>query len=146
MKAAILSIILLFAVLSPQTASATESVNMDGAWWQTLSETTKVYVVEGMIEAYESGWTEGQAEARGRTQRLLHSSFVKQSLSANVYKKFSTLMLSKPTRFSKTFGTYQHEIDDFYANYPNAIQLSVGSLLGCLNDNPVITCDELGKL
>jgi hypothetical protein len=131
---------------------AADKVVMNRAWWNdTIPEGARVYIIEGSTDAYQSGWLAGST-AEG--VRVLNEA--REVLPATALDEVHTIVYRKeqsgeyasfdalPT-FSKTFGEYEKEISGFYTTYPNAGDAEFGEILGCLSDNPQITCSDLAK-
>ena len=112
---------LLFA-LAP--AGATTSVSMDGSWWRDLPESSKVYVAQGLITGFEAGYNSGAAQTIDLDGPNSESN------------KLSKRALNHVPHFSKTFGTYVHEISDFYENNPEQEISLVGTIFRCFADDP----------
>lgn len=86
--------------------------------------------VQGLIEGYESGARAGAIAAMVsiKDQRVLSDSY-------------SYVLFHRP-RFTKTFATYIHAIDDFYANYRDIGDATPGEFFDALVDGSQITMDQ----
>lgn len=108
-----------FFILIPCAASADESITMDGNWWQSLSEHEQVNVVQGMVASAEDVFDSGV--------------FADNLLILEKYPKVNPTSPNTP-RYSHTFGFYAHEIQDFYALHSDKLNVRVGSLFACMDD------------
>ncbi len=122
------------SALTAAPAFATTTITMDGKWWQGLPQDSKVYVIQGMMVAYTIGWIDGVGSLA--TAGPTPPETVKDTMA---------YMGKLAPDFSKSFGTYVHEIDDFYIDHPKSLDLSTGTVLGCLADKPVGVCKEILK-
>lgn len=135
-----------FLSLAFAIGRATTTVSMDGSWWQELSQPARVYVVEGMTDAYESGYIDGARDRSDAVYAVLNPQQSPKSVSSSESQRIQNAANSwVMPRYSKTFGSYVNEITDFYANYPNKTNIGVGALMGCLRDDSPHSCDEIGK-
>jgi len=129
-------------------ARATETVEFDGVWWAGLSELQKVSVVQGIIGAFPSGWISGAVK-----QQELNEQAVRRASTLTYAEKAKVLAILKQDSalavtpsFSKTFGTYIHGIDDFFANHPDRMTVHPEYMIDCLQDAPTRSCDSVGEL
>lgn len=142
----VLALTILLSLLSPSSLAATESASMDGNWWRSLPEATKVYVVQGMITAFTVAWSDGYGkgnyDAQGAVIGLAKNHKLTPDQQLQLFDAMSSDLAGAAgsVSFSKTFDKYVDEINDFYANYPNATQKPVGFVLGCLTDKPIYAC------
>jgi len=138
------------------TASAVELVNADYGWWSVLSEDTKTNVIDGATDAYINGWQRG-SDAEGvridtAASNAASAGLITQSaadyIHATVYKKDGSghyVSYQKTPVFGKTFGAYQALVDNFYARFSSSRKATIGDVLTCLVDDPVLKCDDIAK-
>jgi len=129
------SFIIATLIYSINAARATESIMMDGNWWSALSESQKLAVTEALDDAIPIAFENGYWNAQG---------YFKQSLSKADFD--SDVPSSLLPSYSKTFGVYKSEIDDFYDRHPDAMSVTISQVFLCLNDNGVgLSCDQVAK-
>ena len=123
----------------------TELLTADGNWWQsTVPYESQVYVIQGILDAYDEGWSDGALDQSNRILKELEAtkmSPANQELVLGIaYRKDSGsgfAELAREPRFSRTFGYYTAAISDYYARHPSAMSnTTVGKVVGCLADNP----------
>src|SRR5262249_19882405 len=122
----------------PSSSLATESVTMDGVWWQQLSDEAKLYAVQSMVDSYQIGYLQGSATV---LKKILFSKI--GSTSGGMKAVADAMKSNRVPEFSKTFGTYVDQINDFYASNPAKAGIRVGLVIGCLSDHPVVQCSDL---
>ncbi len=59
----LLALAMIMGLLASSPCMATERVDFDGAWWQTLSEGQKLIAVEGFIVAYTGAYDDAIQDA-----------------------------------------------------------------------------------
>ena len=107
----------------------------DNRWWGSLQHTEKLHVVEGMLDAFDEGYRFGSSEALIWVSQYEHRN---KTWAAN------SIHLVRYLRFSKSTEMYVSEINNFYSKYPDdASNVSVGQILGCLADSPILSCAEV---
>jgi len=130
-----------------------QGVSADAGFWSAMNVSQRTQVVEGAIDAYVSGWVEGTSAEGARIDRevlvaadahvldasasLFVHDVVNQKDSNGRYRAFA----HEPT-YSKTFGAYAAQIDDFYARFPRSSGVTVGEVLTCLADEPIRSCRD----
>lgn len=69
---------------------------------------------------------------------------------ASKYSRSQVNVLSTAGRlvpkFSRTFAFYVAAITDFYATHSNVSRVPIGAIMSCLQDTPLLTCDQLAKV
>ena len=120
-------------------ATATTSVRFDAEWWRGLTDSEKVKVVQGAMSGYTEGVHDGVTSMRSQLRVVLMNNGTSASRADQIIKRFSV----PNSDFSKTFGTYIHEVGDFYDNYPSASGAEVGNTLLCLTDQPTFDCSTV---
>jgi hypothetical protein len=93
----------------------------------------KLYAVILAIGAYARGYENGYIIAYTRSG----STTSPDKIIAGMHRTLPT--------FSHTFGFYVSAVDDFYNIHPTAIQAPVEAVIGCLQDKPYISCDEVAQ-
>jgi hypothetical protein len=130
-------------------AGMASEITMDRSWWNdTIPEASRVWVVAGMTDAFGAGYSAGVGEEDTRILReagaVLPASSV-DALKAVAYRQNNSGSFEStenaPT-FSRTFGFYEAAITDYYNTHPSA-NTSIGWIMGCLADNPQLSCDQL---
>lgn len=112
---------------------ATESVTLDGVWWNQLPVSAKVYVIEGMIGAYQQAYLDGKGAAARYVIR--HPTTEPGLLPIKIDDEVPV------PNFTKLFGTYLNEINDYYANNPDVVtKINAASVLSCLSDGSSGSC------
>ncbi len=128
------ALVLAFVIIAP--AKATDLVSFDGTWWTGLTDVQQLIAIEGLLTGYKEGYNSGYIAAGVNDVNHYHSTRTQAQLtgdpSANVY-------------FSKTFGTYQQEVTDFYSQYSSSMTVTVGNVMACLSDDPQFTCAQVSK-
>ena len=117
-------------------ARATEFVSLDGTWWTSLTDEGQLTAIQGILSGYESGYNNGYIAAGVNDVLHYHSTRSGPQLTGDP---------SSSTHFSKTFGTYQQEVTDFYSRFTSSMSVTVGDVLSCLSDDPQFTCDQVSK-
>ena len=117
-------------------ALATETISTDAVWWNSLDESQQDLAVLASMEAFWEGFGAGTATQESYdTLSTSGGHKVRESLRPPIPR----------VEFSKTIGTYRHEITDFYVNHPEASTETIGGILWCLSDEPLLSCDEIAK-
>ncbi len=124
-------------VLYARATTATETVRMDAAWWNDLSEAAKTTAVQGMLVGFSAGEEFGYSRAHSlvRNDHSPNAAHFEKLLYAHYQSGRAT--------FSKTFGTYVHEVSDLYANNPSIADHAVREFFGCFADRPQVSCDDV---
>jgi hypothetical protein len=131
---------------------AAEGINLDRSWWNdTVPEQSRVWVVAGLTDAYNSAWEFGNTAEGVRIEReagaVLPASSM-AALHAIIYRKNANgryASFDTEPRFSRTFGFYEAGISDFYETHSGAAEATVGMVIGCLADKPQVTCDQVAS-
>src|SRR5260370_36191095 len=72
-------------LLSFGAGMATEYQSQDARWWrETVPASARVFVVEGMLDAYDSGWRDGAEAQEDRVTAALAARYVKSMTLADV--------------------------------------------------------------
>lgn len=138
--------IFLFALLAMR-ASASTTVTFDSVWWNGLSQDEQIVAVEGAIDSYQQGYTNGAIALSGTVHdyMLQHVKVSdRDSIATAMYHALDKMPKMTPI-FSKTFGTYIHGISDFYSNFPDASKVTIGGIVVCLADKPERSCEQVAK-
>ncbi len=133
---------LVLAIIGTPRASATESISFDRVWWDGLSHAEQINAVEGLIIGYQGGFREGGAAAVAELDR---NSFAAKKTPTAYKTQMSKWLWSgmRPTpEYTKTFGTYAHQIGDFYRDHPSLAQATVDQFFGCFADRPRFSCED----
>lgn len=138
--------LLLQLALLSTSALATTTVEFDGVWWTSLTETQKLAAVQGLIGGYPSGWMSGSFSGEKAFLDAIKSdsSFTLAQKQRLAYLVHKTSGYARMPTYSKTFGTYVHGIDDFYANHPDRMSIRPEYMVDCLADAPKRSCDAVG--
>jgi len=126
----VISAIALLLLLPLPRAVATESVTFDEVWWNDASQDEQMYAVEGAIDAYENGFSDGIIHAAVR--------FGKSDAAMR-------MLQSDDQTFRQTFGFYVSSITNFYATHPGASRATIGTIVSCLADKPLYTCEQIAN-
>lgn len=124
---------------SGRATVATETITFNGLWWASLSETEQGEVVEGILVGFNAGAAAGYL--RARTLVALDQGENRAHFQALLDRNFRPRLT-----FGKTFGTYVHEISDFYANNPTLTNVTVDKFFDCFADQPMIPCAREAEL
>ncbi|GEM_PF-3990592 len=136
MRRVFLVVVITICLLTPYAARA-DSTQLDGLWWHGLSYDRRLLAIHAMIEAYTDGYI--MAWVGDHPSNIPKTGPVPSPTPLRYAPK------DWPA-FSKPWSVYVAQIDSFYATYPNANDVEVEQLLGCLQDNAIVTCDKLGTL
>jgi hypothetical protein len=117
LRACVIALIAMAALSNSPRALATESLSPDGPWWNNLSESERLAAVQGTMDGYQSAYLENG----------------------------SSHPLSGHAMFSHTYGFYIAAITDFYVNRPSGSRATIGLVLACLADKPVVSCKETAR-
>ena len=134
-------------------ARAGELVTEDGTWWQGLPDGTKVFVVQALIDSIDTTYGIASNATGNLVLRTINADENKPCLGvptcAQLSLNLTHLLLGRSGKsapiFSKTFGTYVDEMNDFYIRHPEFIQWSVTEVLYCLSDTPGSECARFPK-
>jgi hypothetical protein len=128
--------VLVFAFVITAPANATDLVSFDGTWWTSLTDEQQVVAIQGLLSGYEDGYNSGYIAAGVNDVNHYHSTRSQAQLAGDP---------NGNVHFSKTFGTYQQEVTDFYSQYRSSINVTVGNVMSCLSDDPQFTCAQVSK-
>ncbi len=120
----------LFLLMPGSRAIATESVTFDEVWWNDASQDEQTFAIQGAIDAYENGVSDG----------VIHAGTLLGKSDAAL-----RIADSDGPTFSQTFGYYTSEVNNFYASHPNASKATIGVIVSCLADKPFYTCDQIAR-
>lgn len=127
---------------------AGELVTEDGAWWQGLPDGTKVFVVQALIDSIDTTYGIASDATGSLVLQTINADENKPCFAlptcARLSLNLTNLLLSRsgksaPT-FSKSFGTYVDEMNDFYVRHPEFTQWTVTQVMYCLSDTPGSEC------
>ena len=142
----------LTAALSFGVGRATDLVSTDGSWWQnSVPDEARPFLIAGMIDAYQSGWSDGAIANGARILKELSDKLSPGNMVTVgnvVFRKTENgnyAALAQVPQFSRTFGYYNEGITDFYATHANKQSTSVGDVFACLTDTPDAFCSQLLK-
>jgi hypothetical protein len=124
------SLLALLLLTPGPRAIATESVTFDGAWWNDASHDEQLYAIQGAMDAYEDGFSDGVIRA---------GSLFDKSAAA------MRMLSSDGPTFSRTFGYYVSGVTNFYSDHPSASRATIGLVVSCLADKPFYSCDQVAK-
>lgn len=119
MKKNILVLLALLVVLVGR-ASASEYTAVDQSWWSQLGAGEKIVAVQAMLDGYEAGFDAGGMAAAGK--------------------------FAKPPAFTKPVGKYIDGVDLFYRQHPALRDVLVSTVLPCMADQPVLSCDKIAQI
>ena len=148
-----LTFTLFVASVAFSAGAAAEEISQDGSWWSgSIPEQSRVWVVEGMIDAYSAGYAAGNTAEGARIESeagaYLPASYM-QALHGVIYRKDSAgnyaAFDNEPT-FPSTFGFYEAGISDYYETHPGAMSTPVGYVIGCLAQRPAMTCASVAAM
>lgn len=118
----------------------------DGTWWSEIPASAQGLVVTGMHTGYDNGWTNGVAHEANQINAALASNIATKDKSNTIHAVImSVVSREKGPGFSRAEGYYVSAISSFYATHPSAHALGAGAVFGCLQDQPMISCDQLAK-
>lgn len=138
--------VLMFLLTS--IAGATTSLSADGSWWNGLSPESQGVAAAAFTDSYQSGYLSGYYQALTNVD----SETTKALKGLNVNPAFRTAVLhanlaavhdSAVPHFGKAFKTYTDGITSFYSSHPDAMDMTVGQVLACIQDNPTQDCNQL---
>ena len=128
------ALVLAFVIIAP--AKATDLVSFDGTWWTGLTDEQQLTAIQGLLSGYQEGYNSGYIAAAVNDINHYHSTRSQAQLAGDP---------SASVHFSKTFGTYQQEVTDFYSQHNSSMTIAVGNVMSCLSDNPQFTCAQVSK-
>lgn len=129
-------------------AEAQGFVTQDSSWWRgSVPADAKVWVVEGMLTAYEAGWVAGATleGQRFEDEAAAYSPAFQQTVHDISFRKLPDgdyATYEHKATFAHTFGYYESAIQDFYTTHPQSNDLEVGYVLSCLQDVPLAVCSS----
>lgn len=141
-------IIAALVVASFSLGTAMDLINVDRDWWDnTVPTDSKVFVIQGMLSAYQAGWESGVTAEGSRFEResRAYSQAFQSAVRAISYRKLPNgdfAAYQHPASFSHTFGYYQSAVDDFYSVHTSESKLFIGNVLACLADTPEPVCSS----
>lgn len=135
----VVSCIATIFALSASSGSGGSANFGDQAWWNGLSGSERVHVVQGMLTAFNEAYSQGVLQGlqtAAKRQGHLSGEWV-----------LDTRRYVHNLEFSKPVDEYVDGISAYYRKYAGGASLNtdVGQILGCLADSPVLNCDELAK-
>lgn len=144
----------LLSLLCLLPASAQTAMALDGVWWQSLDDTSRVVAVASAINAYSAGFDDGAMYVHGKIEGLVQSNQGSKKLSFEqsfivsrglgaVVRDIEAQRLSPP--YPKKFGVYAGEVTAFYEEHPNALSAQIGDVIGCLSSKPQMSCSDVAK-
>jgi|SRR6185312_9768480 len=121
-----------------------QSLRTDGSWWAKLSDHDKIFVLQGMADGFQVGWSHGVVAEGTRVvdrAKALSVPKLSQTVSSIVYKNKIPIGLNhRRPAFSKSYGTYVSLIDDYYQGHEKDKTGPVADVLACLIDDPMKYC------
>ncbi|HUY11789.1 MAG TPA: hypothetical protein VMV73_05965 [Candidatus Dormibacteraeota bacterium] len=122
---------------SGATTKPSKIIHVDGTWWAGLSSDEQILTVEALVYSYQAAFDNGFIRAAKKDVAEYHSTRTTAQLTADDAQNVS---------FSKTFGTYQQEITDFYSAHPGSMGVNLGDVMSCLSDDPQFSCAFVATL
>ncbi|MBD5605185.1 MAG: hypothetical protein IAI48_08870 [Candidatus Eremiobacteraeota bacterium] len=117
-------LIIMLTVLTCRSATATERIIFDGAWWQSLTHDEQLIAVQGMLSGYSAGFLDGavgeelprkptMAQLDARTRQL--DRVAKYAYAESPY----------------SFGTIVDRISAAYRDHPALEKIRVENFYDC---------------
>jgi hypothetical protein len=123
-------IIAMTLLLLPAPASGTQNstVLMDSTWWNSLDAQQQIVAVQSAISTYSV------AELDGGLRLALQQKL-----------PLSGVRIPRD-EFPHTFGYYTAAISDFYVRHTKARDADIGSVMGCLAQDAMQSCEQFARL
>jgi hypothetical protein len=112
--ASILTLAVLLFATGFTAGRVTSEASVDAAWWRGLPSHDQMIAVQGAINGYEWGYSDG---------------VVAQMLTPLAQNPVHSLL----PRFPNLFETYTRGIGDYYDKHGQNADREVGEVLGCLS-------------
>lgn len=152
-------IIFSFAVVNilSMQAHGTEITVTDGLWWKSLSGSERQIalfaVMDGFGVAYQRGRIDGIVAAGrpiGETVgSIMHPTQTQtERIRRHLYPRVMELLRDQKLspRFAGTdVSVYAKRVNLFYEKYPMAIRATLGTVLQCAMNKPLLSCDQVAK-
>jgi hypothetical protein len=108
--------------------SASESVTMDGSWWQGLDPSAKIAAAQGILAGYDGGywWCRDRYEESAIYQKAMKANGVAWARLEGDLDGREQLR-----NFRLTFGTIVDRINSVYRDYPEVQKAEVSTFATC---------------
>jgi len=146
--------LLAFILFTASVAKATESLDVDGTWWNGLNDLEKIHVMFGATAAYRDGYEEAvfnqnDLDTRADIKAVNSASWLTMDQKIRLLRLLESANIkavqeAQPPEFSgKPIKAYIDGMNYFYSNHPNATNIEFARVLQCIQNHPTKSCDAV---